>query len=190
MKTKYTFSGQQKLTATFVSGEFIWLAFYGVKNKCTLYKSSIYNPNLIYWNVTINADEIKSIIEDTTYLYLAINNSSSIGAKVQKSAPSSRTYFTKHVSLIEESIDLTTDGTYIYFLLPGNESGLDAKIGKYNKTNRNYAETIILTGIKNAKKIDIDYDGNFWIVSDLETIPKVTKLWYDGDWQQDTTILS
>lgn len=190
MKSKYTFVGEQKITATFVSGNYIWIAFYGVANKCTLYKSSIFNPNLIYWDVKITGDKINYIIEDTTYLYLALDDSIYIGAKVTKNNPSIITYFTKHVSLTEKAIDLTKDSTYIYFLIPGIDSGTNTKIAKYNASTRAYVETIDLATLNNTTKIDIDIDGVLWTISDLDSTPSITKIWYDISWHYTNYILS
>jgi len=190
MKEKYTFVGEQKVTASFVSGNYIWIAFYGISNKCSLYKSSIFNPNLIYWDIEITGNEINYMIEDTTYLYLALDDSTYIGAKVEKNNPSTITYFTKDVGITEKAIDLTRDTTYIYFLIPGIAFGTNTKIVKYNASTRAYVETIDLATVSNAKKIDTDVNGNLWLVSDLDLTPTITKVWYDGSWQFLSYLLS
>jgi len=189
MKDKYLFSGEQKITASFVTGNYLWLAFYGVSNVCSLFQASVFNPNLISWDLDITGDEINSIIEDTTYLYLALNDSVNIGAKVVKAAPAA-TYFIKNVGIVEEAIDLTRDTTYIYFLTPGNISGVNTKIAKYNASTRAFVEIIDLTTVTNAAKIDIDNTGNLWVQSDLDGTPKITKVWFSGTWQFSTTTLS
>lgn len=189
MKDSYTFSGKQKITASFVTGNYIWIAFYGVSNVCTLYESSVFNPNVIYWDLDVTADEIKAIVEDATYLYLALDDATYIGAKVTKASPAVA-YFTKNVGITEEAIDVIEDTTYVYFLTPGIESGVNAKIAKYNKSSRAFVETIDLSTVTNAAKIDIDNSGVLWVQSDLDGTPKITKVWYSGTWQFSTTTLS
>ena len=189
MKSNYTFSGEQKITASFVTGNYIWIAFYGVSNICALFQSSVFNPNLVSWDLDVTADEIKSIIEDATYLYLSVDDATNIGAKVHKTTPAV-TYFVKNVGITEESIDLTRDTTYIYFLTPGNISGVNSKIAKYNLSTRAFVEIIDLTTVTNAAKIDIDNAGTLWVQSDLDGTPKITKVWFSGTWQFSTTTLS
>ena len=187
MKSKYQFIGENNITACFVSGEFIWIAFFGENNISILYKSSVYNPNTRYWSISVTADEIKSIIEDSTYLYLSIDYSTNIGAKITKSSPSSISYFVTQSGINEESVDLIDDATYVYFLTPGIASGENAKICKYNKSTRAFVETIDLTTVTNAKKLDIDNAGVLWVQSDLDTsVPKLTKVEYSGSWSFTT----
>jgi hypothetical protein len=182
MKSKFTFIGENRITAQLISENYLWLSFHGSSGICTLYKSSVFNPNIRYWDVDITADDIKSIIEDTTYLYLALDYSTYIGAKVNKTTPSSISYFIKQSGIIEEAIDLVDDTTYVYFLTPGIELGENVKICKYNKSTRAFVETIDLATVTNAKKIDIDNTGVLWVVSDLDGTPKLTKVWYSAGW--------
>jgi len=191
MKNKYTFAGKQAVTAQLVNGEFIWLAFFGEDSVCSLYKSSVFNVNFRYWDVDIIADAINYMVDDTTYLYLALDHSVYIGAKVNKSNPSSITYFTKEMGITEEAIDLVEDTTYVYFLISGTEgTGENTKICKYNKSTRAFIETIDLADVSNAQKIDIDNDGNLWVVSNLDSIPILTKVWKDTGWEHNNQELS
>jgi hypothetical protein len=190
MKNKFTFLGENRISATLVSGEYIWLAFLGEDNICSLQKNSVHNPNMIYWDVSVVGDEIISMIEDTTYLYGALDDLVNIGIKITKDNPTTITYFIKDIGLTEKAIDLIKDTTYIYFLLPGIESGINTKIGKYNKTTRAYVETIDLTTVFNAKKIDIDANGVLWIVTNNDP-SELVKVWYaTGAWHYTIYTLS
>lgn len=189
MKLKFTFPEEQKITSTFVDENYLWIAFYGVSSLCALYKSSVFNPNLRYWDMDVIANEIKSIIGDSTYLYLALDYSDYIGAKIDKIIPSSIDYFIKEVGINEEAVDLIDDGTYVYFLTPGIISGENSKICKYNKSTRDFIETIDLVTITDSKKIDIDNVGNLWVVSDLDGTSKITKIWYSAGWNYITYLL-
>ena len=189
MKSKYSFSNENKITVTLVDSYYVWLGFLGASNVCALHKASVFNPNQSYWEVDITADEIKFMQQDSTYLYLAIDDSTNSGAKVTKSNPSTITYFTKQAGITEASVDLCLDATYVYFLTPGVASGINSKIVKYNKSTRAYVETIDLTTVNNAKKIDIDTDGSLWITSETDPV-KLTKAIYSGSWSFTTYTLS
>lgn len=191
MKSKYQFLNKPKITATFVDGDYLWIAFEGEDGESSLYKVSLYNPKLIYWELEVTADKINFLIDDATYVYLAIDDDTYIGEKISKTSPSSTYYyFTKPIGITEGAIDLVDDTTFVYFLIPGVISGTNAKICKFNKSTRAFVETIDLPLVNNAKKIDIDYKGYLWVISDLDTTPKITKVWYDGTWQYSTTTLS
>lgn len=190
MKTKFTFSGEQRITAQLVSGNYLWLAFYGVSSACALYKSSVFSPNIRYWNVSVTANEIKSMTEDTTYLYTALDHSIYIGAKITKATPTTIAYFTKNVGITEEAIDLINSGSFTYFLTPGIASGINAKISKHNTSTRAFVENIDLSTVTDARKIDVDVNGVLWIQSNLDGTPLLTKVWYSGTWQYQNYILS
>ena len=194
MKNKYSFTGEQKITATLVDGDYIWISFYGVSNNCALYKSSKFNPNIKYWDVDITADEVTSIIDGTGYIYVSLDDSLYMGAVVNKTTPSIIFYYSIPLGVTEKAIDLIDDDNYIYFLTPGINSGTNAKIVKYDKSTGEFIETIDLakTGdvVENASKIDIDIDGNLWVVSELNSTPILTKVYYDSGWNFSSTVLS
>ena len=190
MKTNYLFTDENRITATLVSDYYIWITFFGEDNICSLYKSSCFDPNIVYWDVDVTGDEITSLTQDTTYLYGALDDVVNIGAKITQLTPTTITYFIKDVGITEKAIDIIIDTSYVYFLTPGVDSGTNAKIVKYNKSTRAYIETIDLSTVTNAKKIDIDNSGNLWVVSDEDSIPVLTKVWFSGTWQFSSTTLS
>jgi len=194
MKNKYSFTGEQKITATLVDEDYLWICFYGVSNRCALYKSSKFNPNIKYWDVDISADEVTAIIDDTSYLYLSLDDSVSMGAMVNKVTPSTIAYYSIPAGVTEKAIDLIDDETYIYFLTPGIESGANSQIIKYDKSTLNFVEIIDLAKsgeiIENASKIDIDGLGNLWVVSELNSTPILTKVWYDSGWNFSSSVLA
>lgn len=194
MKNKFIFTGEERITSTLVDGDYIWIAFLGLSNACALYKSSKFSPEIKYWDVDIIGDEVTGIIDDTSSLYVSLDDATSIGAQINKTIPSSITYYIKDLGITEKAIDLIDDVDYIYFLIPGIESGTNAKIAKYNKSSRAFVETIDLTKpgdtVENASKIDVDGSGNLWVVSELNSTPILTKVWYDSGWDFSSTILS
>jgi len=194
MKNKYSFTGEQKITATLVDGDYIWICFFGVSNSCALYKSSKFNPNIKYWDVDIAADEVTAIIDGLGYIYVSLDDSLYMGAVVNKTTPSAISYYSIPLGVIEKAIDLIADDNYIYFLTPGINSGTNSLIVKYNKLTLDFIETIDLSKsgeiIENASKIDIDGLGNLWVVSELNSTPILTKVWYDSGWNFSSSVLA
>ena len=188
MKSKYIFSSENKTTAILVDAYYVWIAFLGSLNICSLHKANVFNPNQSYWEVDITAVEINKIILDTSSVYLALDDSTNTGAKVSRSSPSTITYFVKQAGITEEAVDCVKDTTFVYFLIPGVLSGTNAKIIKYNKSTRAFVETIDLTTVNNATKIDIDYYGQLWVTSETDPI-KLTKIVYSGTWSFTTYTL-
>jgi hypothetical protein len=188
MKNKYIFY-ENRITALLNSGNYNWVAFLGNEGISTLYKTSIFDPDILYFDVDLPVDEVTSIIEDTTYLYLSVDDVTYLGAKVTKDNPSEISYFIIAGGINEKSIDLINDSTYIYFLTPGIETGENSKIVKYNKISRVYVETIDLVTVFNAKKIDIDGSGNIFVVTDNDPI-ELVKVWFDSFWQYQIFTLS
>ena len=188
MKNKFEFN-ENTISATLIDELYLWIAFEGVDSVSTIYKSSIFNPNTVYWNVDIVGDEITSLWQDTLYVYGSLDDDTNIGVRFLKTSPNSFSYYTIHSGINEKAIDLITDATYVYFLTPGIISGENAKIVKYNKTSLAYVETIDLTTVFNAKKIDIDRSGNLYVLSDTNPVI-LTKVSYSGGWSFTSYTLS
>lgn len=188
MKNKFTYS-ENRVTAIANDGYYLWIAFLGEDGISRLYKVSAFDPELRYYNLSITADEIKKIMVDTTYIYLALN-SSYLGERLSKANPlGTYTYINKPVGITEKAVDLVFDNTHIYFLIPGEISETNTKIVRILKSNLSYVETIDLTTVNNATKIDIDESGRLWVVSEVDPI-KLTKVYYDTAWHFTTYTLS
>lgn len=186
MKTNYPFLGNQKITATLVYNDIIWIAFYGISGICKLYGCSVYDLDTIYWDLDIIADEITAINVDAYgYLYLAIDNATNIGIDIDSSSPNIGWALAKDAGVLEKAVDVVYDSVlnYNFFLSPGLLSGENAKISVYDDSNDNYVETIDLTTIFNASKISADDSGNLWVQSDLNSVPILTKVYpVSGVW--------
>lgn len=150
-------------------GPYLWLAFESLTDTCLLKKVSAFDPYQTYYNLDIPASKIVKMYTDTTsYLYMAVENSSYLGYRYQKNNPNGTVVnYTRPSGLLEMPIDILLDNTYVYFLMPGKITGEVSKIIKYTKSGT-YNQTIILTksgeDIKNA--IGFTLDGDIWIVTD------------------------
>lgn len=173
MKTKYTFS-EKKVTSIVNDGNYMWIAFFGVDGVSHLYKASAYNLNWRYFKLNVSADSISKLVIDSGYLYLALDSSLYIGEQILAGNPlANYTYIDKPAGIVERAIDVVTSTNYIYFLIPGEITGTNAKVIKYSKALE-YMLTVDLaqTGeiITNAKKISVDVDENIWVISEISPV--------------------
>ncbi|MFH0805979.1 MAG: hypothetical protein V1901_03840 [Patescibacteria group bacterium] len=185
-----TFSNNYgEITALCRETNFLWIG-YIASGLARLRKVSIFNPNLVYYDISISGIRINKIINSGDYIYLSIDSNINIGARFYKTNPIGLfIYYTKPAEIIENSIDLITDFNYVYFLIPGLLSGTNAKIVKHNKSTGAFVEIINLTTVNNAKKIDMDFYCNIWVVSGVSDI-ELIKVWYDMNWQNQKYIIS
>jgi len=177
-----------EITALCRETNYLWIG-YIASGLARLRKVSITNPDLVYYDISVLGTRINKIIDYSDgYIYLSIDSINYIGVRFYKTNPiSSFNYYTKHISLTENSVDVTTETTYVYFLTPGI-SPTNAKIGKYYLTGT-YNCTIDLTTIFNAKNIDKDCDNVFWIVTTNNPV-ELIKVWYDTSWHYTVYTLS
>jgi len=155
-----------------------------------IYKKSVYNPNSIIAEIdNVNVTKINRIHIDksSSYMFCSAESSSYIGLMIEPSSFMLLSYLNKPIGIIENSVDITTDGSFAYFLVPGIETGENSKILKYD-FSYNYIEEVDLTSVFNASKIDIDDSGNLWVISE-DNPRKLTKIWYSGTWNFSTYII-
>ena len=154
---------------------------------------NIINPSVnIMESSAINVDKINEMtcIASVGVIYCAIDSDDYICLTTDTSFLAF-VYIDKPIGVIESSVGLVEDFTHVYVLTPGNEVGENSKIIKYEKQtgtlNLVYVETINLSTLNNAQKIDKDSEGNIYVLSDLNTAtPKLTKVVYSGTWSFTT----
>lgn len=171
-----------KITAIYKeAGNYLWIAYKNTSS-CKLKKVSIFDPTSIYFNITVDVDEILEVNGIGTYIYLTVDDDTYIGARYFSSNPlATSSFITKPAGITEKSIDLTTDSTHVYLLLSGTASGTNAKILKYDHLTLALTTTydLSLSGkdtIYNAKSITIDDSGNLWVVT-YTSPSKLIKVW-------------
>ena len=168
--------------------EYLWVAFkQDSSGNCALKKVSAHNPLQTYFDVDITTTEIKRLIISSTYLYVALDDTSYIGKRYSVSNPVSGVVSMAIPSGITEApVDMIVD-SYLYFLIPGSISGTNAKICVFT-TAGVFSETIDLPTVTNASAITIDADDNLWIVTNTDPCYLI-RVYDDGGWQIQTTEL-
>lgn len=172
-----------KITAIAVdenNGSYLWIGF--TKNSsdvCILQKVSAHNPLQVYYELELNVDAINCLHVFGSYLYVGIDDDTYIGYKISLSSPLTvSTAISIPAGINEAPIEIDNDGTYFYFLLPGDISGEDAKILKYS-TTPSLNTTITLTAIQNVKSFTIDSNDDIWCIT-YESPSKIIRIYDDG----------
>lgn len=162
------------------SGNYLWIGFAKEDTTCSLKKVSVNNPLQTYFSIDVEINAWKKFAIHSPYLYTAIDDSTLIGKRYALSATSVSNNFTKPSGANEIPIDIQVTANYVFFLLPGNLSGENAKIYKFSLTGT-YIETIDLTTIQNVSSFVVIDDTNIWAITN--TIPtNLIRTWNDGSW--------
>ena len=143
----------------------LWLAFaQDASGNCALQKYSAFDPSQVYYDIDISVDSITKMFIDGSYLYLAYDDTNYIGAKYSINNPlTSNSTFNIPSGITEAPVDLLVSGSDLWYLLPGNATGINAKLIRLN-TSGVYQETIDLieTGniITGASSLTIEPNSN------------------------------
>lgn len=179
----YNFTESQinAIIADTYSGDYLWLGFSKEDDVCLLKKVSANNPLQTYFNIEESIDAFKKFAIYSTYLYTAIDDATYIGKRYALLNPLTTTSnFNKPVDANEAPIDIQVTANYVFFLLPGNISGENAKIYKFTLSGT-YEETIDLSTIQNVSSFVVIDDTNIWAVTN-ESPTQLIRIYNDGSW--------
>lgn len=169
---RINYSNDKQITAIIADNtdNFLWIAFaQNSSGNCIIEKQSGFEPNQTFFSLTRAVDNIPEVDLDSNNLYVAYDDSSLIGEIIDKDNPlTTTTEISIPVGISESPVDVKVNGTDLYFLTPGEISGENAKIVKYN-TSGTFQEIIDLsksgTIINNATSFTIDSNGDLWIIT-------------------------
>src|SRR3972149_5943743 len=168
--TRYDFSDEEQITAK-KSDEidnYLWIAYaQNSDGYCVLKKQSFLNLNQNFYTLNRYVSEIKAIDLDASQVYVAYDDVTLLGEIFSKSNPLTVTIEITNPEN-EAPVDVKSDGSYVYFLLPGLISGENAKVLKYD-TSGIYQTTIELPGITNATSMVLKQTLIDGIPSDANT---------------------
>jgi hypothetical protein len=155
---------------------YVWLLFLN-----TLKKVSASNPLQVYFNIEEDENFVKAFLY-SSYLYCALDDSTLIGRRYSITNPlTTTTDFTKPVGINEAPVDVVVGTLGVFFLIPGNLSGTNAKIVKMSTVGI-YDQTIDLPTVTNAKSITVDNLNDLWIVTS-DSPSKYIRVFLSGTWQ-------
>ncbi len=146
------------------SGSYLWLGFQKSDTTCTLKKVFANNPLQVFYNINITTDAIKKLYIDGNYLYVALDDPTLIGKRYSITNPlTTVSDHIMHAGITEAPVDVLVDGSKLYYLIPGDTSGICSKILEYT-TSGIYTQTINLTTVQHAKSFTMD-GADIWVVT-------------------------
>lgn len=180
----YTESEISTFIADFYYGQYLWIGFTKNDDSCILKKVSANNPLQIFYNIEEEIDAFKKFAIYSTYIYTAIDDATYIGKRYALITPLINTsFFIKPVGCNESPIDIQVTSSFVFFLLPGNISGENAKIYKFTLSGT-YVETIDLTTVQNVSSFVVIDNTNIWAVTNTSPT-ELIRIYNNGTWNYD-----
>lgn len=168
--TRFNFPNNKKITAIKADTEndFLWMAF--AKNSqgnCILRKTGKFKPSQTHFSMDREVEEITAMDLNASFLWVAYDDSEYLGERFLKTNPLTTFVKISKGSYIESPVDVMVQGSNIWFLLPGNLSGENTKLLRYDATSSIFQEEVdlIKSGITvtDAHKMSADSSGDIWI---------------------------
>ena len=179
---RFNFSTDKKITAQIADNinNFIWLAFdQNSDGNCIIEKAAKGYPTQTYYSLNRAVTEINALALDSTKLYVSYTDSTLLGEIISKTNPLTSTIKIYKGAIIESPVDVLVNGTDLWLLLPGNVSGTNAQLLRYNLSGV-LQQTVDLNKsgsiVNNAKTMTIDENDDIWIGT-YETPAKVVRVY-------------
>jgi len=168
---RFDFSSDKQITAQKADNllDFLWVAFaQNSDGNCIIEKGAKFQPTQTYFTLDRAVTEVVGMDLDSSKLYVAYNDATLLGEIISKSNPLTSTTEIDRDAIPEAPVDVAINGTDLWYLLPGNLSGLNAQLLKYN-TSGVLQDTVDLTKsgltVTNAKSMIIDDNDDIWITT-------------------------
>lgn len=167
--SRFEYSNDKQITAQRADelSDFLWVAFaQNTDGNCIIEKQAPFNPKQTYFSLERSVDKVTAITLDSSNIYVAYDDTSLLGEIISKTTPLSITTEISKGAIVESPIDVFINGSDLWFLLPGDASGTNAQLLKYN-TSGVLQDTIDLNKssatVVNARSMTIDANGDIWI---------------------------
>ncbi len=190
---RFDFSSDKQITAQIADeiNDFLWIAFaQNSDGNCIIEKEAKFIPTQTYFTLERAVTEIKSLSLDSSNLYVAYTDSTLLGEIISKTNPLTSTTEISRGSIVESPVDVKIDGSDLWFLLPGNVSGSNAQLLRYN-TSGILQQTVDLAKsgsvVNNANSMTIDDNNDIWIGT-FETPAKIVRVFQISGGLYDFTI--
>lgn len=166
---RFEFSSDEKITVQKADSidNFLWIAFaQNDDGTCIIEKGAKFYPTQTYFSLERAVTEVNAMDLDSTNLYVAYEDSTLLGEIISKTNPLTITIEINRGAIVESPVDVLINGTDLWFLLPGNASGTNAQLLKYN-TSGVLQQTVDLNKsgsiVNSAETMTIDDNGDIWI---------------------------
>ena len=166
---RFEYSSDKQITAQQADefNDFLWVAFaQNSDGNCIIEKQAFAQPDQTYFTLERAVTKVNALDISSSNLYVAYDDATLLGEIINQNTPLSVTTQILRGSIVESPVDVKIDGTDLWFLLPGDASGTNAQLLKYN-TSGVLQQTVDLTKsgevVNNAKTMSIDSNNDIWI---------------------------
>jgi len=163
----YNYSEKEISSMVVDPSGFLWVCFkQDASGNCAFQKVSATNPLQKYFDIDLSTTEIKNGFIFGEYIYIALSDSSLIGQRFSLNNPLTiNDEFELPSGITEAPVDVLAHGSYVYFLIPGDTSGTNAKICVF-ELDGTFSETIDLSTVTNAKSFDVNTTtSELWVIT-------------------------
>lgn len=172
---RYEYLNDKKITAQKADNldNYLWVAFdKNTSNNCVIKKCGFGLPTQTYYTLTREVTKVNALDLDNTNLYVAYNDATYLGEIISKNNPLTVITPISRGAIIEAPVDVKIDNDDLWFLLPGNASGTNAQLLKYDRLG--VAQTTVDLNksgvfVTNAKSMVIKQDEDGGVASDVNT---------------------
>ncbi len=166
---RFEYSNDKQITAQIADeiDNFLWVGFaQNSDGNCILEKQAQFFPTQNYFSIERDVDKIVEMDLDSSNLYVAYDDVTLLGEIFSKINPLSNTIEISRGLLVESAVDVKVNGSDLWFLFPGNASGTNAQLRKYD-TSGVFQQTVDLiksgSVVNNASTMTIDDNNDIWI---------------------------
>lgn len=149
--------------------DFLWIAFaQNSDGNCLIEKVAKFHPTQVYYSLERAVNEVNAMDVDSSNLYVSYNDSDLLGEIISKTNPLTSTTEISRGAIVESPVDVLINGTDLWYLLPGDASGTNAQLLRYN-TSGVLQQTVDLSKsgstVYNAKSFTVDGNNDLWIAT-------------------------
>ena len=168
---RFNYSNDKQITVQIADEirDFLWVGFaQNSDGNCIFEKQAKFFPTQTYFSIERDVDEIVALDLDTSNIYIAYDDSTLLGERLSKTNPLTSFIQISKDSFTESPVDIKVNSSDLWFLLPGNASGTNAKLLKYNTSGVFQLEVNLINSfetINNAISMTIDDNNDIWIVT-------------------------
>ena len=166
---RFEYSSDKQITSQIADEieNFLWVGFaQNSDGNCILEKQAKFFPTQNYFSIERAVDKIVEMDLDSSNLYVAYDDATLLGEILSKTNPITTTTDILRGSLVESAVDVKVNGSDLWFLFPGNASGTNAQLRKYD-TSGVFQQTVDLIKsslvVNNASTMTIDDNNDIWI---------------------------
>ncbi len=166
---RFDYSSDKQITSQIADeiDNFLWVGFaQNSDGNCILEKQAKFFPTQTYFTLERAVNKIVEIDLDSSNIYTAYDDTTLLGEIISKTNPLTSTTDILRGSLVESAVDVKVNSLDLWFLLPGNASGINAKLLKYTTSGTFIQEVDLIKSslvVNNASTMTIDDNNDIWI---------------------------